>query len=270
MKKTLLTITLFVAALFCVAEASAQMMVHPWQGKRVAYLGDSITDPRPAGETKYWAWLEKWLGIHTFVYGKSGRQWNDIPRQADALYAEHGDSIDAIMILMGTNDYNNGTPIGKWYTEKEEKVMYGHGSEKKLVKRDHRYLNKDDKTYCGRINIALEKLKKMYPTKQIVLLTPTHRQNFHANDKNWQCSEDYENSCGEYLDEYVEATKEAGEVWAVPVIDLGSLCGLYPMLDEHARYFRNPDADRLHPNSEGHKRMAQTLYYQLLTLPVFE
>ena len=269
MKKTLLTLTLFVATLLCAAEASAQMMVHPWQGKRVAYLGDSITDPRPQGESKYWAWLEQWLGIHTFVYGKSGRQWTDIPRQADELYKEHGDSIDAIMILMGTNDYNHGTPLGEWYTVKKEQVMYGHGTEKKLVDRDRRYLNMDNTTYRGRINIAMEKLKKMYPTKQIVVLTPTHRQNFHANEKNWQCSEDYANKCGEYLDAYVNATKEVSGVWAVPVIDLSNLSGLYPMLDEYARYFRKPDADRLHPNSDGHKRLAQTLYYQLLTLPVF-
>ena len=45
-----------------------------------------------------------------------GRQWNDIPRQADLLQKEHGDDFDAILIFMGTNDYNNGVPVGEWYT----------------------------------------------------------------------------------------------------------------------------------------------------------
>ena len=55
----------------------------------------------------------------------------------------------------------------------------------------------------------------------------------------------------------------------MPVIDLNALCGLYPMIDEHAQYFRNADTDRLHPNDKGHERMAKTLMYQLLTLPIF-
>ncbi len=86
--------------------ASPQGLVHPWAGKRVAYLGDSITDPKhKAAKTKYWGWLEQWLGITPYVYGVSGRQWSDIPRQTGKLKAEHGDDVDAIIILMGTNDY---------------------------------------------------------------------------------------------------------------------------------------------------------------------
>jgi hypothetical protein len=70
--------------------ASAQALIqHPWQGKRVAYLGDSITDPRnKASQKKYWAWLQEWLGITPYVYGVSGRQWNDVIRQANQLKEE--------------------------------------------------------------------------------------------------------------------------------------------------------------------------------------
>ena len=168
---------------------------------------------------------------------------------------------------MGTNDYNNGVPIGEWYEVKDEEVMYGHGHPKKLTPRKRRYLNMDGNTYRGRINIALDKVKRMYPTKQIVLLTPIHRAGFYANEKNWQCTEDYTNSCGIYLDEYINSVKEAGNVWAVPVIDMNAVSGLYPMIDEHVQYFKNGDTDRLHPNDKGHERMARTLMYQLLALP---
>ena len=87
----------------------AQMVIqHPWQGKRVAYFGDSITDPRNSGsKIKYWGFLQEWLDITPYVYGVSGRQWNNIPAQADKLKAEHGDEVDAILIFMGTNDYNS-------------------------------------------------------------------------------------------------------------------------------------------------------------------
>lgn len=241
---------------------------HPWQGKRVAYFGDSITDPNnKASKKKYWTFLEEWLGIKPYVYAVSGRRWNDIPRQAQKLKTEHGDDFDAIIILMGTNDYNAGLPIGEWYTEKDEQVMAGIHEQKHMVDRKRQYLCMDKDTYRGCINIAIDTVKKMFPTKQIVLLTPLHRGGFYANDKNWQPTEDYRNLCGEYLKSYVDAVKEAGNVWAVPVIDMNSVSGLYPMMDEHAQYFNKRDTDRLHPNDEGHRRMARTLMYQLLALP---
>ena len=242
--------------------------VHPWQGKRVAYFGDSITDPRnKASKKKYWSFLNEWLGITPYVYAVSGRQWNDIPRQAEKLKSEHGDDFDAIIIMIGTNDYNAGVPIGEWYTEKDDSVVAGIHETKHLVVRKKQTLCMDKTTYCGCMNIAMSTLKRMFPTKQIVLLTPIHRGGFYANDKNWQPTEDYRNKCGEYLKAYVDAVKEAGYVWAVPVIDMNAASGLYPMLDEHAQYFNKRDTDRLHPNDEGHKRMASTLMYQLVTLP---
>lgn len=243
---------------------------HPWQGKRVAYFGDSITDPNNDGsKKKYWGFLQDWLGITPYVYGVSGRQWNDIPRQAQKLKEEHGDSVDAILIFIGTNDYNAGVPIGEWFTERPEKVMAGIHEPKHVVDRRHRYPVMSDSTYRGRINKALDCVKRMYPQKQIVLLTPIHRAEFYANEKNWQPREDYTNQCGEYIDAYVQSVKEAGNLWAVPVIDMNALCGLYPLMDEMAPFFKSAENDRLHPNDEGHRRMALTIMQQLSALPVF-
>lgn len=267
MKRFFLLLLVFVLV---VPVMPQKLFEHPWQGKRVAYFGDSITDPRNNGaKKKYWGFLQDWLQVEPYVYGVSGRQWNDIPRQADMLKAEHGDSMDAILIFMGTNDYNTGIPIGEWFVEKDEQVMAGIHEQKHLVDRKHRYPVMSDSTYRGRINKALDYVKRMYPTKQIVLLTPIHRAEFYANEKNWQPREDYTNKCGEYIDAYVQSVKEAGNLWAVPVIDLNALSGLYPLMDEYAQYFHHADNDRLHPNDEGHRRMAQVLMYQLLSIPLF-
>ncbi|MDE6342344.1 MAG: SGNH/GDSL hydrolase family protein [Muribaculaceae bacterium] len=257
-----------VVALITALASHSQPLAHPWQDKTVAYFGDSITDPRnKASGDKYWSQLQKMLGITPYVYAVSGREWNDIPRQTDQLLQEHGHDFDAILIFIGTNDYNNAVPLGRWYDEKMETAVYGHGYEKRPEARLRRIPSMDADTYRGRINIALDSLKRTFPEKQIVLLTPIHRAGFYANDKNWQVPEDYANRCGEFLDAYVEAVVEAGRIWSVPVIDLNALCGLYPLHDEHGRYFHNPETDRLHPNDAGHSRMAQTLYWQLLTLP---
>ncbi len=217
-------------------EKAFKNLQHPWKGKKVAYFGDSITDPRiKASKVKYWGFLQDWLGITPYVYGVSGRQWNDIPRQADLLQKEHGDDFDAILIFMGTNDYNNGVPIGEWYTETFDSVRVALHKPSEMVQRRHRHFAMDGNTLKGRINIAMSKLKQMYPTKQIVVMTPIHRAYFGSSDKNIQPDEMFENVRGIFFDEYVKAIKEAGNVWAVPVIDLNSLSGLFPLYDAGAR-----------------------------------
>ena len=49
--KTWLTLALLALSLSTNAQTLFQ---HPWQGKRVAYFGDSITDPRNSGSKKKW------------------------------------------------------------------------------------------------------------------------------------------------------------------------------------------------------------------------
>ncbi|MBR1463011.1 MAG: SGNH/GDSL hydrolase family protein [Prevotella sp.] len=276
--KRYLTVLLTAGFLLCCVQAfphkkdekkSVQTLwAHPWQGKRVAYLGDSITDPRNTGsQKKYWNFLQEWLDITPYVYGVSGRQWNDIPRQAEQLKKEHGDDFDAILIFIGTNEFNSGVPIGEWWDETTAEVMAGIHQAKRMEVRRQRKPSMNSETYRGRINIALDTVKRMFPTKQVVLLTPIHRAIFYRSETNWQPDESYQNKCGEWMDAYVNAVKEAGNIWAVPVIDWNASCGLFPLMQENLQYFANPENDQLHPNDAGQERMARTLLYQLLTLP---
>lgn len=247
---------------------SLKAFQHPWAGKRVAYFGDSITDPNNMPSTTlYWGYLQQWLGITPYVYGVSGREWNDIPRQADKLQKEHGDEVDAFMIFCGTNDYSNSVPLGEWYEETADYVVSAVGRPKQEVQRRHRHFSMNPNTLRGRINIALSKLKDMYPEKQIVLLTPIHRAYFNLGDSNIQPDEMYQNGMGLYVDDYVKVIKEAQNVWSVPVIDLHGTCGLFPLSDKGATLFHQMETDRLHPNAQGHARMAKTIMYQLLALP---
>lgn len=243
--------------------------VHPWQGKRVGYIGDSITDPRNGGGKirKYWQFLQEWLGITPYVYGVSGRQWNDVERQATLLKQEHGDEVDAILVFMGTNDFNHGVPIGEWFAETTEQVYAAQGKPKQLETRRKREPVMDDATFRGRINKGMASLKRLFPDKHIVLLTPLHRSSAQFSDKNVQPAECYQNWCGEYIDAYIQTVKEAGNLWGVPVIDLNAVSGLNPMVKEQAVYFTDPVKDLLHPSTKGQERMAHTLVYQLMALP---
>ena len=245
--------------------AGMNLVQNQWSGKRVAFLGDSITDERHVGTTKnYWQYLAEMLGIVPFVYGINGHQWSDVLGQARKLYAERGDAVDAVVVLAGTNDFNAGVPLGEWYEVRESECpMPGSG----VGTRMRRTPSADPGTLCGRINAVLAFLKEHYPTKQVILLTPLHRGYARFSDRNVQPDESFPNRLGLYADAYVAKIREAGSVWAVPVIDLNSISGLYPLADSHVRYFSDGQTDRLHPNAAGHERMARALACQLLAFP---
>ena len=98
-------------------------------------------------------------------------------------------------------------------------------------------------------------------------MTPLHRSLAEFGEKNVQPDESYQNKCGEYVDAYVQAIKEAGNLWGVPVIDFNSVTGMNPMIEEQLIYFYDSGYDRLHPNTNGQERIAHTLMYQFISLP---
>ena len=264
----------FLASVLCLMSAQAQegnTFTHPWAGKRVALFGDSITDPglgRDGGFKMYWAYLQEWLNLDIYNYAVSGREWNDIPRQLNALQKEHGQDVDAIIILLGTNDFNMGIPTGEWFTEKEEYVLAGTDMNEPAIMqlRKRRYPVMDDATVKGRMNIALKLIKEAYPRCPVVLLTPLHRGWFRLDEGNVQPEESYQNRVGEYLDSYVNAVKEAAGIWSVNVIDVHAVSNMNPLFGQEIFY--KADWDHLHPGAEGNLRLAQVLYYQLLTVAV--
>jgi len=181
-----------------------------------------------------------------------------------------GGDVDAIVIFAGTNDYMNGIPLGEWYDVAEEEV-YLKGQTLKLPRRR---LIKDMKTFKGRINTVMDFLKTNFPDQQVIIMTPIHRGLARLGGTNIQPEESFPNALGSYVDEYIAALREAADIWSVPLIDLYRESGLYPMNAAYAKCFRrggpvsekNPDPDNLHPNTEGHRRLAKTIAARLLTL----
>lgn len=235
-----------------------------WKGKKVAFLGDSITDKCHVGTTKnYWQFLQDWLGIEPLVYGINGDNWAGVKNQAAKLKADFGNEVDAISIFAGTNDYMGGLPLGEWFeTSNEEVNIWGQ-----LRTLPRRHLIKTTDTFRGRINTSLEYIKTEFTDQQIFLLTPIHRAFATFGGDNIQPEETFPNVLGNYVDSYVQALKEAGNIWSVPVIDLNGISGLYPLIDGHSKYFHDKTTDLLHPSAEGHSRMAKAIAYQMLTMP---
>lgn len=235
-----------------------------WKGKKVAFLGDSITDPAHVGCTaNYWNYLPDLLGIDAYVYGKNGWRMDGMLTQAEWLRKELGDDVDAIFVLAGTNDYNGSVPRGEWYAESEETAMRSGGPAR--LKR--RIPSTDANTFRGRINRLMGYLKHNFPRQQIVLMTALHRGYATFGTKNIQPDETFANLRGEFIDDYNADIREAGRIWSVPVLDLFERSGLYPTDPAYAPYFHDARTDMLHPSAAGHRRIAETVSRWMRTIP---
>lgn len=258
--------TLSVALVLAIGAAFAEEMpsaAETWKGKTVGFLGDSITDPNQPNRI-YWQYLQETMGIKAEVFAVSGYSWAQMPRMAEGLKAKCGEKVDAILVFIGTNDYNGNRPLGDWFTYTNETVN-ANGLQ---VLRRRRDLSFDAKTVRGAANLTMRYLKSNWPKAQIVLMPPLHRAFARFGANNVQPPENYSNGLGFFIEDYVRVTREAADIWSVPVIDLYRDSGLYPMDAAYAQYFRdNGGNDLLHPNSAGHERLAEIIRLKLRTLP---
>ena len=254
--------------------AETGLLKHPWTGKMVLFIGDSISDCNLLRHDyrMYFEYLAEWLGISPVVTAISGLEWNSVPMQLDLYRDAVGELVpDVVCILLGTNDFNMGVPLGEWYTEVIREVRWGTYPEGEQTSfRTCREIVYDENTFRGRINRAMRLLKDTFPDTPVVLLTPLHRGYAFFGKGNEQPDELVQNKCGLYLDSYTEVIKEVGNVWSVSVIDLNAELNLFPLLERQATYFTHPETDRLHPSGAGHLRMARVLLYQSLLIPARE
>ena len=233
---------------------------NPWRGRRVAFFGDSITDPEHIGcSVNYWGVLERTLGIVPLVYGRNGHQLCDIPGQIDAFAADHPEGADAIFLFAGTNDFNSSVPLGEWFEYSDAIVRRSKGDTP--VRR--RGFSFDVATVRGRLNIAMRLLQERWPEAPKFLLTPIHRGYAEFGPDNVQPDETFSNELGLFIDDYGAAVAEAGRIWAATVIDLYADSGLFPLCASHAGFFNQTGTDRLHPSDRGHERIAAAIMRSL-------
>ena len=108
-------------------------------------------------------------------------------------------------------------------------------------------------TFCGAIHTICRKLLNAYKgkNKDFVFVTPIKR--YQTNS--WDCKypED-KNGKGKTLKDHVDAIIEICGYYSIPVVDLYRISGLNPHID--TSLFADTDGKAVHPNLEGHKRMA--------------
>ncbi len=210
-------------------------------GKRITFLGDSITEGWGTSGVKfrYDNVLAEKAGLASiFTDGIGGtriayqRGASADPRW-DLYFCGRAASLDlsgdVIVVFGGTNDFGHGNaPFGS----KEDRTP---------------------DTFCGAVNWLMEMLMGRYQTAKVVFMTPMKRQGGELPSQ----------VTGKTLAEYAAAIVEAGERCGVSVLDLYNTLGIDPDLeDDRTRY----TIDGLHPNDAGHAKIAEALFRHLSAL----
>ena len=212
------------------------------KGKRVIFLGDSITEG--AGVTdiancRYDNRLKKMCGMaEVYNYGIGGTRlaYQSTPSESPAhdLYFcgrmfKMVKDVDLVVVYGGVNDYLHGdAPIGE----------YGDNT---------------PSTFCGAVRYLMTNLKERYPNSQIAFLTPAHCCRPIGSDK-YPSPRPMKRPDAQPLVFYVETIERTAKELGIPVFNMFENLGLDPN-DEEIR--EKYTVDGLHFNDDGHAIIAE-------------
>jgi lysophospholipase L1-like esterase len=213
-------------------------------GKKVAFLGDSITEGsgvKDRANNRYDNVLARIAGmqhIHSDGIGGSRLAYQRIPSEEprrDLCFCGRAFNIpldaDVVVVYGGVNDYFHGdAPIGEM-------------------------TDNTPATFCGAVRFLMTTLKTRFAGKTVVFMTPAR---CYYKDIPDTCPSTRPMKLADAMPVlgYVDIIKQIGAQEGVPVLDLYHTLPIDPNDPElRAKY----TADGLHFNDDGHHILAQTL-----------
>ena len=215
------------------------------QGKRIAFLGDSITEGAGTSsiEHVYWKVVEKETGAQCFGYGIGGtriapQRTKSAEEVWDKYFGSRVDEMipdaDVVVVFGGTNDFGHGD------------AALGHMEDRTLD------------TFYGSMHALMVQLIEKYPAAQLVVMTPLHRLSEDEDDYHETGSPRQ----GKLI-RYVDAVCEVAAYYGVPVVDLYRTCSIQPKVPVMMELYM---PDGLHPNDAGNVLVAKRLLSVLKAL----
>lgn len=204
--------------------------------KRVVFLGDSITEGAGVDtENLYHQILKRELNLASAVNcGISGTRIAKQPETAEVepfdgefvTRAQHLPDCDYVFVFGGTNDFGHGAaPFGS-----PEDTTYD--------------------SFCGACNVLFENLTNRYGAKQIIVILPLHR---FGEDSVY--GDGSKKTPSHVLKDYVDTLRTVCNKYGVNIVDLWEDGQLNPNIKGNEIYFM----DGLHPNTDGHRLMAEKI-----------
>lgn len=207
------------------------------QGKKVLFLGDSITygSRASAPEFRYVDRFGAKTGATVKNYGIGGTRIAPVHHSLsakpewDQTFLSRVDEMDAdadaVVVFGGTNDFGHGDGVIGSFNDTDEYTFY------------------------GALHALVKKLMTKYPAARLVFLTPLHRTSelVTVNEVGLPTPP---------LVEYVKAIREIADYYSIPVLDLWSISGIFPRDEQNYKLYTS---DGLHPNDLGMERIAHLL-----------
>ncbi len=208
-------------------------------GKKVVFEGDSITDSdyNPAYNGKSWAdylanKLKMTIASNMALGGSSISTYNSAGSVVTRITSNSYPSDTKLFCIMaGTNDWNSNVALGDI------------GST-------------DTSTILGALNTIIDHLQTNYPDATIVIMTPMHRSGMRTATR----------TAGT-LSDVAKAYEEVCMNWGVNCVNTLKEFGINAYNTTVAnKFYVEQDSNWLHPNPEGHKRIAIRMAGYISTL----
>ena len=205
--------------------------------KKIACLGDSITEGVNANGWQWHRYIDKWCknnGTETTIVnlGIGGTSVCTSSYVTDTLkpfvnrIATIPVDADVAIIFGGTNDWGNNATLG---------TISDTGTE----------------TFYGAYKYMLEWLAVNRPNTKVLTVTPLKRY-FRGGGTTWHNAQTTPNNKGQLLQDYVRAVKEVSNMYGIPCVDLHNESGLNPEIEVVRNKFI---PDGLHPNEVGSEKI---------------
>lgn len=218
-----------------------------YHNKTINCLGDSMTEG--VGTTKaYHQWFGQLCGFKTINnYGVGGSciapKVDEIPTWEEGIlsfYERYNDmsSADVITVFGGVNDWCTGRELGN-------------------------ITDTTANTFYGAMKLLCEGLISKYPTSDIFVFSSPQCDyiNRPANDLSgtkWAGNTEGYNRKGYKLQDYANAMSEVCAIYGIPFCSMTNnlFYGLSGVLGDHNGTSGAYGSDALHPNADGHKKIA--------------
>ena len=177
-------------------------------GGSVVWLGASASGGSVASLSVPREWLDRSRVAADLT--AAGATLSNALAQVAGLAGVGGADKAAVVVFCGPGDHLASVPIGERYAVSSATVNK-NGVQTQLQRRVPLM---DGTTYNGRLNMLLDGLKRDYPEREVSLVVlPADAGSASAN------------GAGLRYADYASAVRKAGNVWAVPVVDLSGASG---------------------------------------------